>query len=455
MLYICIITNDVQTKKLSNYYFHKFEYLIMIRNFKDYCKLKLNLYLLFLICSICSCTDESTYFNVDSGSFDRLDCPISLDYDISSQKNNIKNIQLVEINGSTKKDIPCQFNKTTNKLWFILDGFTPKETKRNFAIVAKKRQNKIDQITFLKKDGGLELNFKKKPILNYQFEMAYPPKGVDKKFKKSGFLHPIYSPGGEVLTRIQAPDHYHHYGIWGPWTKTHIDGRSVDFWNLGDGQGTVLFKDFLNETQGDIYSSFTALQEHIDFGAKEENRVALNEELEIKVWNLGHVRKSWLVDYTTKIKSPLDSGILFDAYRYGGGIGFRATEKWHKSNTSVITSENKDRLTADGSSAKWAIIEGESKTKAGRSGILFMGYPENKEFPEPMRVWPIDANSGRGDMFFEFCPIRHVEWKIESKKEYSLNYRMLIFDGSITPEQAEIYWQGFANPPKVTMISNN
>ena len=41
-------------------------------------------------------------------------------------------------------------------------------------------------------------------------------------------------------------------------------------------------------------------------------------------------------------------------------------------------------------------------------------------------------------MFFEFCPIRHVEWKIESKKEYSLNYRMLIFDGEMTAEQAEI-----------------
>ena len=161
------------------------------------------------------------------------------------------------------------------------------------------------------------------------------------------------------------------------------------------------------------------------------------------------------MDYTTTIESPLENGILFDAYRYGGGIGFRATEKWHKDNTSVLTSENKDRLTADGTSAKWAIIEGASKTKEGRSGILFMGFPENKEFPEPMRVWPIDANAGRGDMFFEFCPIRHVAWKIESNTSYNLKYRMLIFDGEITAEKAEIYWQGFANPPAVSIESKN
>ncbi len=119
-----------------------------------------------------------------------------------------------------------------------------------------------------------------------------------------------------------------------------------------------------------------------------------------------------------------------------------------------MTSENNDRLTADGSAAKWVIIEGASKTKEGRSGILFMGFPTNKEFPEPMRVWPINANDGRGDMFFEFCPIRYEAWKIESQKEYSLNYRMLIFDGTMTAKQAEIYWQGFANPPKIIINSN-
>lgn len=106
----------------------------------------------------------------------------------------------------------------------------------------------------------------------------------------------------------------------------------------------------------------------------------------MKVWNVDTKNKTWLIDYTTTIKSPLENGILFDAYRYGGGIGFIATGKWHKENTPVLTSESKNHLTADGSSKKWAIIEGESKTKAVRSGILFMGYPNNKDFPEPMRV---------------------------------------------------------------------
>ena len=410
--------------------------------------------LLFLLSWFGSAQELLVKFNVNSGSFDRIDCPVSIDFSSIQYEMEPSAIQLVEIIGDAQKIVPSQLDNEKNKLWFILEGTTPRETTRFYAIVKKTKIIKRKQIKILKVDGALQLNYEKNPILNYQFEMTHAPKGVDEKYKKSGFLHPVYSPGGEVLTRIQPPDHYHHYGIWGPWTRTQIDGRQVDFWNLAEGQGTVLFKEFLNETQGDVYSGFTALQEHIDFGASDQNRTAINEALEVKVWNLGTKQKSWLVDYSTTIESTLENGILFETYTYGGGIGFRATEKWDKDNTSVITSEKKDRSAADGSSAKWVIVEGESATKEGRSGILFMGFPENKEFPEPMRVWPLDANEGRGDVFFEFCPIRNVEWKLEGNQQYQLKYRMLIFDGVITAEEAEIQWQAFGNPPKIIITTN-
>jgi hypothetical protein len=140
---------------------------------------------------------------------------------------------------------------------------------------------------------------------------------------------------------------------------------------------------------------------------------------------------------------------MLDAYRYGGGIGFRATEKWHKDNCTVLTSEGKTRADADGSNARWCIVEGESDTEEGRSGILFMSYPANRMHPEPMRVWPLDANKGRGDMYFEFCPIRHTGWKLEKGTDYSLKYRMIVFDGKLSVDEAEIYWQEFANPPEI------
>jgi hypothetical protein len=175
----------------------------------------------------------------------------------------------------------------------------------------------------------------------------------------------------------------------------------------------------------------------------------LNEILDVRVWNPEGDGKPWTIDYTSNFSSPLDSGILFEAYRYGGGIGFRATEKWNKNNSSVLTSENKTRVDADGSFAKWCIVEGETATKEGRSGILFLSHPSNRKHPEPMRVWPMDQN-GRGDLYFEFVPIRHEDWKIEPNKNYSLKYRMIVFDGKIDSETAEKYWNSFALLPTVT-----
>jgi hypothetical protein len=144
--------------------------------------------------------------------------------------------------------------------------------------------------------------------------------------------------------------------------------------------------------------------------------------------------------------------ILLEAYRYGGGIGYRAIETWGKDNCSILPSEGKTRLDADGSHARWCIVEGESDVPQKRSGILFLSYPANREHPEPMRVWPVDSNGGRGDMYFEFCPIRNTDWKLQTDQDYTLRYRMIVFDGKMSPDEAEIYWQNYAHQPDVEII---
>lgn len=348
-----------------------------------------------------------------------------------------------------KKEIPFQIDKEQKKLWFLHESDS--SASYNFQKIEEIEIEGTTGVAIAKNDGNLDISMDGKPLLTYRYGMTYPPQGVDSIFGKSGYIHPVRTPSGDTLSRIQPPDHYHHYGIWGPWTHTQIEGQQVDFWNLGDGKGTVLFKEFGQTDSGSIFGSFNASQEHIDYLTQEEQQVALNENLEIMVWNLGHPNH-YMFDYTTTFSSPLESGILFEAYRYGGGIGMRFTERWHKDNCSVLTSEGNDRLTADGTNARWCIVSGASADGNGTNGILFMSYPENQSHPEPMRIWPVDGNGGRGDMFFEFCPIRHEEWKIEPNKNYQLKYRMVVFDGTLSAEEAEAYWQAFATEPEIEIL---
>ena len=384
----------------------------------------------------------------------RIDAPVAVSLDDLQFNIGDGSFALYEMQNGKAVKIPSQLETGVNaKLWFILEGINKGNTVRQFLLkIEKQVEEQPSKITLEEQHQKVVLMSNNKKILGYQHETVFPPADINNLYKRSGFIHPVVSPQGEVLSRIQPPDHYHHYGIWGPWTLTRIDDREVDFWNLSKGEGTVQFASFLSHTEGPVYSGFKVLQHHIDFGATGADNIAMNEILDIRTWNTNS--RIWIVDYTTTINTPLPDGILMAAYRYGGGIGFRATEKWHKDNCTVLTSEGKTRIDADGSNAKWCIVEGESDTEKGRSGILFLSHPSNRMHPEPMRVWPLDANGGRGDMFFEFTPIRHVDWKLNKNTDYTLKYRMIIFDGKIDSETAEQYWNAFAKLPQIKMKMN-
>ncbi|SHF39601.1 Methane oxygenase PmoA [Mariniphaga anaerophila] len=410
--------------------------------------MKLKLLTLMILASSHLVSQELAKFTVQVEK-ELIDAPVSLVLDGLNYNTDSGDLLLFEVDENGETPIPSQLETGHSaKLWFIMKGVSAKNSKRNFILKTEKNTDfQQPGVRIQKKHKDLSLLFNEKPVLSYRFETTFPPEGVNPLYKRSGFIHPLWSPKGEVLSRIQAPDHYHHYGIWGPWTLTHIDDREVDFWNLAKGQGTVKFKSFLAEVEGEIFSGFKALQQHIDFGGQGEDQVAMNEILDVRAWNISE--KVWVIDYTTSLNSPLPNGIMLNAYRYGGGIGFRATEKWHKNNCSVLTSEGKSRADADGSLARWCIVEGESDTDEGRSGILFLSHPSNRMHPEPMRVWPLNANEDRGDMYFEFVPIRYEDWKLEPLHSYTLKYRMIVFDGEMNAETAEKYWNSFSSMPKI------
>ncbi|MBJ6368376.1 PmoA family protein [Snuella sp. CAU 1569] len=392
-------------------------------------------------CFLSCAKKERCYFKVEGGK-SLVATPVALD--VSKLMFNTFKLY------NEGKEVACQVNRETNTLWFMhLPGQSTSYMLEEEHVAIEQEK----ELLAVKENGSLHLTLDNRPLLQYRYDMHYPPEGVDSIFRKSGYIHPVITPKGDTLTRINPPDHYHHYGIWGPWTHTQIDSVRVDFWNLGDGQGTVLFKEFESIERGAVYNAFNAVQEHIDLKTKDAPQVALNENLKVSLWNLGRDDR-YMFDYSSSFSSSLEEGVLFEAYRYGGGLGMRFHERWHKDNCKVLTSEGMTRLNADGTNARWVIVSGENSRGDGTNGILFMSHPDNRMHPEPMRVWPIDANNGRGDMFFEFCPIRHKEWKIEPDKTYDLKYRMVVFDGELTANEAEAYWQAFASTPQIKIVSH-
>ncbi len=350
--------------------------------------------------------------------------------------------------GRGGKEVTSQIERgTVTRLWFMYDNRSGRKT---YVIRLVNDENQVQGALSSDLDEtDLTVSQEGNPVFSYRHSIMVPPEGVDEIFGRSGFIHPLWSPGGEVLTRVQPPDHYHHYGIWNPWTAATFDGRTVDFWNLGSGQGTVRFAGFSGNEAGPVYAGMKALQEHVAFIDGEE-LVAMHELWDVRVWdiNAGDIR---VIDFISVLNSPLSGGILLNQFRYGGGLGFRTTEKWHKDNSVVFTSEGLGRAEADGTNARWCIVEGESDVPAGRSGILFLSHPSNRMHPEPLRVWPPDMY-GRGDLYFQFTPIRHEDWGLAPFTSYTQKYRMIVYDGEMLAEDAEKYWRSFAVSPAVTFL---
>ncbi|TYR35379.1 hypothetical protein FXV77_13375 [Sphingobacterium phlebotomi] len=281
------------------------------------------------------------------------------------------------------------------------------------------------------------------PLLTYHFNTVYPPRGQDSSYQRSGFIHPVYTLKGQPLTRIQPKDHYHHYGIWNPWTHTLFERDTVDFWNLYKKEGTVRFVRLLDHKVKAREAVYTALHDHVVFKENGSEEVALHEWQTVKVHLPEGQPDYYWIDITIKMRCATSSPLRLLTYRYGG-LGWRAVASWGRDNSNVLTSEGKTREDTDGTRARWCMAQGELPQN-GYGGMAILSHPGNFNHPEPLRIWDGHANAGKENVFINFSPTKDRDWLLEPGHTYTLNYRLVVFDGQQHAAQIENKWQDFAS----------
>src|SRR6185312_13814605 len=98
----------------------------------------------------------------------------------------------------------------------------------------------IEGVQLLREGNRLQVSVAGHSVLSYQAQPdGLPSPGIKPIFLRGGYLHPVYTPSGRIVTDDYPSDHFHHHGIWFAWTKTEFEGRHPDFWNMGDGTGRV------------------------------------------------------------------------------------------------------------------------------------------------------------------------------------------------------------------------
>ena len=326
----------------------------------------------------------------------------------------------------------------------------PNDGRTNYNYELRKSHHKNEAIQYLSLDQSEKALVVKKNGLDlwqYNQGLALPPEGVAQAYARSGFVHPMRTPEGLSLTRIQPSDHYHHYGLWNPWTRVAYKNDTIDFWNLNEKQGTVRFANYINRTSGPVYADYKVLHEHVVLKDRIEPEVAFSEMQGVRIFAEKENDEYYLADISILLNTNPNDSIVLQEYRYGS-LGWRATELWDRYNSEVITSEGLDRKSADGSLARWCIVQGELGDKYG--AVVMMSFPANFNHPEPLRIWPEDIYD-RGDMYANFAPTKNKDWVLDAGKAYQLNYRFLVSSKKVSPEEAEEAWKQFAKAPKITI----
>ncbi|RBL92130.1 DUF6807 domain-containing protein [Chitinophaga flava] len=382
-------------------------------------------------------------YTVQAGPTDRNNCIVHTRLNTPADASTLV---MEEVAG--KKRVPVNVSVADGEVWWVLSGHTPAGTKRFYEL--KKGSLKTTTTALMHitdKNGALILQEGARQILQYNYATVEPPAGSDTVYRRSAFIHPLWAPNGAVLTNaFPNAGHLHHMGIWNPWTHTLFEGRETDFWNVQKKEGKVRFVKMETVTSGSVWCGFNASQEHVAFLKNGTEKTAINEIWKVRAYAATHQgqRRCW--DLSSVFSCAGDSAVTLLQYRYGGGFGLRTTPAFTAKTSEVLTSEGKTRKNADSTRARWVKITG--TTPQGKAGLLIMNAPTNYDSPEPLRVWP--ENMEGGELMLNYSPTKMKSWKMTNGNVYTLVYRVMVYDGDITPQEAEEAWKDFAFPPVVT-----
>lgn len=288
-------------------------------------------------------------------------------------------------------------------------------------------------------DAAITVHDERGTVLVYNKRSPPLPDGVEPHFHRSGFLHPVATPSGRVVTAVFPADHKHQDGIFSAWVKTTYDDRNVDFWNLAGGTGRVLHERVVSTFRDETYVGFEVDLIH---------RAVADPVVDI-------LRERWKItvrategdyrcfDLETTQSALTDVPLLIQKFHYGG-IALRGPVRWlepkdrdpaaqakQHGGSSFLNDRGSNRLKGNHEKARWVSLHG--RLNGTPASITVLSHAENFRAPQVARLHPTKP-------YFCYAPCFEGQFRIDKDHPFSGRYRFLVTDAAPDPDWLNDQW---------------
>lgn len=381
---------------------------------------------------------EPVMLEVLASDFDRESCVVVTA--LPPALRGRQHFALTRIDNGRPIPVQVQAGDTPSIAWILHEKLAAGKVRQYR--LASRTEKPVDAEAVILKDDGKRLHVKigDKPVLVYNQTVVPSPDPKTPYYAKSGHIHPVFNPSGQMVTDDFNPDHAHQHGIMFAWRKTTFEGRSTNGWDQKVGTGKVEHVELVDFTSGPVLGSFTARLRQVDLTAPGGPKPALDETWHVRIYNIGD---RFLFDIESTQTCASGAPVVVEEMHYGG-LMIRGHADWqeHK-DFDYLTSEGKTKLDGNHTRPMWVDIYGPLDQKM--TGVTIMGHPDNFRFPQPVRLHPTMP-------YFCFTPAFLGSFTIEPGKPYVSRYRFCVHEGKPDQKAIEQLRQDYAHPVNVRVV---
>lgn len=195
-------------------------------------------------------------------------------------------------------------------------------------------------------------------------------------------LHPLYGPGGAMLTRAfpldgppdQTNDHPHHQSVW----TAHGDVNGINFWHLKEGHGLVRQRS-RRLASAPAAARISAALDWCDASGKK----VLEEQRTITFWGTPDTAR--LIDFDATFRAT-EGDVKFGDTKEGGLLAVRLADSLREKQKgdappgTITTSEGAvGEAAAWGKPAAWCDYSG--PVGGATAGVALLAHPDNALHP--------------------------------------------------------------------------